>query len=82
MSAIVQMPTSAGKTKATEVIIRSAFLSARITLVDNRGPFPALCHEIKDNLVKAFQGEQIIVDELTMCFRLIFRKTIAARKSF
>ena len=31
-SAIVQMPTSAGKTKATEIIIRSAFISDRTSL--------------------------------------------------
>ena len=71
-SAIIQMPTSAGKTKAIEIIIRSAFLSARITLAVIVAPFRALCHEIKDNLIKAFQGEPIIIDELTDVFQIDF----------
>ncbi|MDP1715946.1 MAG: DEAD/DEAH box helicase [Anaerolineales bacterium] len=64
-SAVVQMPTSAGKTKATEVIIRSAFLSKRTTLAVIITPFRALCHEIRQGLITAFQGEDIFVDELS-----------------
>ena len=47
-SAIVQMSTSAGKTKATELILRSAFLTNRIKLAIIIAPFGALCHEIKE----------------------------------
>ena len=64
-SAIVQMPTSAGKTKATELILRSAFLAERVSLVIIIAPFRALCHEIKNSLVKAFHNEPTKVDELS-----------------
>jgi len=64
-SAIVQMPTSAGKTKATELILRSAFLSNRTTLAIIIAPFRALCHEIKNSLVDAFRNESTKVDELS-----------------
>ncbi|NDV18764.1 DEAD/DEAH box helicase [Pseudodesulfovibrio sp. JC047] len=64
-SAIVQMPTSAGKTKATELVIRSAFLSGRTNLAVIVAPFRALCHEIKNSLVAAFKGEAIKADELS-----------------
>lgn len=64
-SAIVQMPTSAGKTKATELILRSAFLADRVSLAVIIAPFRALCHEIKDSLIEAFQDEPIMVEELS-----------------
>lgn len=64
-SAIVQMPTSAGKTKATELILRSAFLADRVSLAIIIAPFRALCHEIKNSLVEAFQNEPTKVDELS-----------------
>lgn len=64
-SAIVQMPTSAGKTKATELILRSAFLADRVALAIIIAPFRALCHEIKNSLVKAFHNESTKVDELS-----------------
>jgi len=64
-SAVVQMPTSAGKTKATEIVIRSAFLAKRISLAVIIAPFRALCHEIRQSLLQAFQGESIFVDELS-----------------
>lgn len=64
-SAIVQMPTSAGKTKATEIIIRSAFLAKKTSLAVIIAPFRALCHEIRQGLLQAFQGEAINVDELS-----------------
>ena len=64
-SAIVQMPTSAGKTKATEIVIRSAFLANRTTLAVIIAPFRALCHEIRQGLLQAFQGEAVNVDELS-----------------
>ena len=64
-SAIVQMPTSAGKTKATELILRSAFLADRVALAIIIAPFRALCHEIKNSLVEAFHNEPPKVDELS-----------------
>lgn len=64
-SAIVQMPTSAGKTKATELILRSAFLSGRISLAIILAPFRALCHEIKNTLIEAFWNEDTKVNELS-----------------
>jgi POLQ-like helicase len=65
MSAIVQMPTSAGKTKAIEIIIRSAFLSNRTSLAIVVAPFRALCHEIKDGFLQAFKNDPIFVNELS-----------------
>lgn len=64
-SAIVQMPTSAGKTKATELNIRSAFLAERASMAIIIAPFRALCHEIKNSLVEAFHNEPTKVDELS-----------------
>ncbi len=64
-SAIVQMPTSAGKTKATELILRSAFLAGRVSLALIIAPFRALCREIKDSLAEAFHNETTKVDELS-----------------
>ncbi len=64
-SAIVQMPTSAGKTKATELILRSAFLADRASLAIIIAPFRALCHEIRNSLVEAFYNDPTKVDELS-----------------
>lgn len=71
-SAVVQMPTSAGKTKATDIIIRSAFLSQRTSLAVIVAPFRALCHEIKNSLVKSFQHEPVAVDELSDVLQIDF----------
>ena len=59
------MPTSAGKTRAAEDIIRNAFLAERISLAIIVAPFRALCHEIKDSLVDAFRGDTIFINELS-----------------
>src|SRR5262249_9996393 len=64
-SAVVQMPTSAGKTRATELIIRSAFMAERTSLAVIVAPFRALCHEIRNSLVGAFRNEPVNVDELS-----------------
>ncbi len=64
-SAVVQMPTSAGKTKATELIIRSAFLSNRAFLVVVVAPFRALCHEISGSLSLSFHDENVEINELS-----------------
>jgi superfamily II DNA/RNA helicase len=64
-SAIVQMPTSAGKTRAIQIIIRSAFLTERTALAVIVAPFRALCHEIRNSLLIAFRGEPVNIDEMT-----------------
>ena len=74
-STIVQMPTSAGKTKAIELIIRSAFLAGRVSLAIIVAPFTALCHEIRNSLAKAFYGEKIKVDELSDTLQTDFEIT-------
>jgi superfamily II DNA/RNA helicase len=71
-SAVIQMPTSSGKTKATELIIRSSFLANRTNLVVIVAPFRALCHEIKNSLARAFEGEEIQVDEMTDVLQIDF----------
>jgi len=62
-SAIIQMPTSAGKTKSTEIIIRSSFISGRSKMAVIVAPFRALCSEIKNDLQQAFQGENVNINE-------------------
>lgn len=62
-SAVVQMPTSAGKTRATELVIRSAFLSHRTHLAVIVAPYRSLCHDIRGDLVTAFAGEGVRLDE-------------------
>ena len=62
-SVVIQMPTSAGKTRATELIIRSAVLSQRATLAVIVAPYRSLCHDIRSDLVAAFEGENIRLDE-------------------
>ncbi|MFI3301123.1 MAG: DEAD/DEAH box helicase [Candidatus Gastranaerophilales bacterium] len=64
-SATIQMPTSAGKTKATELIIRSAFLSDRTDLAVIVAPFRALCADIRDSLYEAFIDENINITNAT-----------------
>lgn len=71
-SAVVQMPTSAGKSRATELIIRSAFLSGRASVVVVVGPFRALCHEIRGSLARAFRGEDVNINELSDVFQKDF----------
>lgn len=72
-SAVIQMPTSAGKTKAVELIIRSSFLADRTSLVIVIAPFRALCHEIKNDLASAFNGEAVKVDELSDVTQVDFK---------
>ncbi|PCJ87370.1 MAG: DEAD/DEAH box helicase [Thiotrichaceae bacterium] len=64
-SGLVQMPTSAGKTRSVEMIIRSTFLSGRTNVAIIVAPFRALCHEINQSLREAFAGEHINVTELS-----------------
>ena len=54
-SGLIQMPTSAGKTRSVEVILRSAFLADRTRVAVLVAPFRALCHEIATSLRNAFK---------------------------
>lgn len=63
LSGVVQMPTSSGKSRATELIIRSAFLSARTQLALVIAPFRALCQEIASDLAGAFSDDGYEVNQ-------------------
>jgi len=63
-SAIVQLPTSAGKTKSSEIILRSSFISGRSSLAILVAPYRSLCREITDSFSAAFQGEDVSVNQL------------------
>lgn len=63
-SAVIQMPTSAGKTRSAELIIRSSFLANRSKLAIIVAPFRALCQEIFNDLTAHFQGEQNVVVDI------------------
>lgn len=71
-SAVIQMPTSAGKSRATELVIRSAFLAGRAHLAIIVAPFRALCHELRDRFLTAFRGESVSVNELSDSFQMDF----------
>jgi len=71
-SAVVQMPTSAGKSRATELTVRSAFLAGRASLAIVVAPFRALCHEIRESFARAFRGESVEVNELSDAFQQDF----------
>ncbi|MCZ2897032.1 DEAD/DEAH box helicase [Burkholderia thailandensis] len=76
-SAVVQMPTSAGKTRAIELVIRSAKLSGRARTAVVVAPFRALCHEISNSLRQTFAGEQISIDELSDVLQQDFLESLA-----
>lgn len=65
LSGVVQMPTSAGKSRATELVIRSAFLSERTRLALVIAPFRALCQEIAIDLERAFKLDGINVNQMS-----------------
>lgn len=64
-SGVVQMPTSSGKSRATELLIRSAFLSSRTKLALVIAPFRALCQEIASDLDKAFKDDDYSVNQVS-----------------
>src|ERR1700722_16806669 len=63
------MPTSAGKTRATELILRSGFLSGRASLAVIVCPFRSLCHDIRGDMARAFSGENVVLNEATDSFQ-------------
>ena len=76
-SGVVQMPTSAGKTRSVEVILRSAFLADRTRVAVLVAPFRALCHEIATSLRHAFKGEDVKVNELSDALQVDFMDQLA-----
>lgn len=64
-SGVVQMPTSSGKSRATELVIRSAFLSSRTKLALVIAPFRALCQEIASDLGRAFKDDSYSVNQVS-----------------
>lgn len=76
-SGVVQMPTSAGKTRSVEVILRSAFIADRTRVAVLVAPFRALCHEIATSLRHAFKGEDVKVNELSDALQLDFVDELA-----
>lgn len=57
VNGIVQLPTGVGKTKSIELIIRSAFVEQRVSIVVIVAPLRALCNEITTDMIKTFGGE-------------------------
>lgn len=53
-SAIIQMPTSSGKTTSMSIAIRAAFLGERTHLAVVVAPFRALCREISNDIANDF----------------------------
>ncbi|ODQ34243.1 DEAD/DEAH box helicase [Burkholderia ubonensis] len=76
-SGVVQMPTSAGKTRSVEIVLRSAFLSGRARVAVVVAPFKALCHEIGTTLRQALKADGIKVNELSDAIQLDFLDHIA-----
>lgn len=76
-SGVIQMPTSAGKTRSIEIILRSGFLSGNTNLALVVAPFRALCHEISTSLKQEFQQDDVKVNELSDAIQLDFIHEIA-----
>ena len=76
------MPTSAGKTRATELVIRAAFLSGRASLAVIVAPYRSLCHDIRGDLSAAFEGEPIQLDEASESYQFdLTIETLLAQQS-
>ncbi len=76
-SGLIQMPTSAGKTKSIEIIIRSIFMSGRGKLAIVIAPFRALCHEISNSLRGTFDNAEAKVNELSDALQLDYLEKLA-----
>lgn len=59
-SAIIQMPTSSGKTTSMSIAIRSAFLAERTSLAVVVAPFRALCREISNDISNDFLDDTTV----------------------
>lgn len=76
-SGLIQMPTSAGKTRSVEIILRSAFMAKRTKLAVVVAPFRALCHEIAISLRQDLSDSDIKVNELTDALQIDFVDQVA-----
>jgi len=56
-SAIIQMPTSSGKTTSMSIAIRSSFLAGRSVLAVIVAPFRSLCQEISTDISDDFSDD-------------------------
>ncbi|WP_175669640.1 DEAD/DEAH box helicase [Burkholderia ambifaria] len=75
-SAVIQMPTSAGKTRAVELLIRSSVLANRAHTAVIVAPFRALVSEISNSLRDAFSGERVSIDELSDVLQMDFLESL------
>lgn len=57
VSGVIQMPTSAGKTRSLEMVLRAGFLSDRVRIAVIIVPFRALSHEIANSMTAAFRND-------------------------
>lgn len=76
-SGVIQMPTSAGKTKSIEIVLHSAFLGKRTKLAIVVAPFRALCNEITYSLKNAFNDTDVKVNEISDALQLDFIESIS-----
>ncbi|MBI0424822.1 DEAD/DEAH box helicase [Acinetobacter sp. ACIN00229] len=76
-SGLIQMPTSAGKTKSIEIVLQSAFLAKRTKLAIIVAPFRALCNEITQSLKIVFNNTDIRINEISDALQLDFIETIS-----
>lgn len=63
-SAVVQLPTGVGKTKSIELVIRSSFVSKRVTTAIIVAPLRALCNEIANDMISAF-GDEVLINQFS-----------------
>ncbi len=70
-SAIIQMPTSSGKTTSMSIAIRAAFLSGRTSMAVVVAPFRSLCREISVDIENDFiDNSNIHVNALSDVFEI------------
>lgn len=76
-SGLIQMPTSAGKTRSVEIILRGALTGRGIRIAVIVAPFRALCHEIATSLRRAFRGDSVKVNELSDALQVDFLEDLS-----
>lgn len=59
-SAIIQMPTSSGKTTSMSITIRASFLSGRTSMAVIVAPFRSLCREISVDISNDFSDDSSV----------------------
>ncbi|KID44784.1 DEAD-DEAH box helicase domain protein VrlS [Levilactobacillus brevis] len=71
-SAVVQMPTGAGKTASISLILRSALSKEKLRIAIIVAPFKSIRDEIYQKQVQNFQGESIQVNRLSTDLKMDF----------